>query len=247
MPGNRNIGECHLRSFVCRAGHELRVTERCVVDDLGFGRDTDFDTLLRHEMVRALRNQRHTVVHGTDTVGPAAGDDTLWVLRYGHHHRGATWFDAEENVVWLCAYARHRSGEPSDAFERFPQLIGAGLVRPTAADYEALRDDRAERFAAVVSVETQDLLAAARAQPGVEERRVIGTTQPVGLVVHVVETLEETYVAVFGDTTGLAQLQLLLAALYPARAFDDWRAEQRLPTRDLNLERGEFCLSILHD
>ena len=246
MPGNRNIGECHLRSFVCRAGHELRVTERCVVDDLGRGRDMDFATLLRHEIVKALRNQRHTVVHGTDTVGPAAGDDTFWVLRYSHHHRGATWFDTEENVVWLCAYARHRSGEPFDAFERFPQLIGEGLMRPTASDYEALRDDRAERFAAVVSFEAQDLLAAARAQPGVEERRVIGTTQPVGLVVHVVETLEETYVAVFGDTTGLAQLQLLLAALYPDRELEEWRPEQRLPTRDLNLERGEFCLSIVH-
>jgi len=135
---------------------------------------------------------------------------------------------------------------PAGCFERFPQLIEAGLMRPTAVDYEALRNDRAERFAAVVSVEAQDLLAAARAHPGVEGRRVIGTTQPVGLVVHVVETLEETYVAVCGDTTGLAQLQLLLAALYPDRAYDEWRPEPRLPTRHLNLERGEFCLSIVH-
>ena len=199
-----------------------------------------------HEIVRALRNQRHTAVHGTDTVGPAAGEDTLWVLRYGHHHRGATWFDADENVVWLCAYARHRSGEPGDAFDRFPQLIEAGLMRPRAGDYEALRDDRAERFAHVVEVEAQDLLAEARAHPGAEQNRVIGTTQPVGLVVHLVETLEETYVAVFGDTIGLAQLQLLLVALYPDRAFEEWRPEERLPTRDLDLARGEFCLSIVH-
>ena len=83
-------------------------------------------------------------------------------------------------------------------------------MRPTAADYEALGDDRAERFAAVVGIEAQELLAVARAQPGVEARRVIGTTQPVGLVVHVVDTLEETYTAVFGDTTGPAQFALLL-------------------------------------
>ncbi|HMI99015.1 MAG TPA: hypothetical protein VK488_04185 [Gaiellaceae bacterium] len=246
MPGNRNTGESHLRSFVCRAGHELRVTERCVVDDLGFDRETDFDILLRHEIVTALRNRRHTVVYGTATVGPAAGDDTLWVLRQTHDHRGATWFDAEQNVVWLCAYAHHRSGAPGDAFEHFPQLIEAGLMRPTAADYEALGDDRAERFAAVVGIEAQALLAAARAQPGVEERRVVGTTQPVGLVVHVVDTLEETYVAVFGDTTGPAQFALLLAALYPDRTLEEWRWEERLPTRDLDLARGEFCLSIVH-
>ena len=246
MPGNRHHGDCHLRSFVCRAGHDLRVTERCVVEDLESGHDAGFDLLLRHEIVVALRNQRHTVVHGTDTVGPAAGVDTLWVLRYSHHHRGATWFDPEENVVWLCAYARHRSGEPQDAFPHFDELRRAGLIRPTAADYESLRDDRAERFAVVVSAEAQALLDTARAQPGVEARRVIGTTQPVGLVVHIVETLEETYVAVYGDTTDLAQLQLLIAALYPDRAFDEWRAEQRLPTRDLDLQRGEFCLSIVH-
>jgi hypothetical protein len=152
-----------------------------------------------------------------------------------------------ENVVWLCAYDRHRSGQADDAFQRFPELIAAGLLRPTTDDYEALRDDRAERFAFVVADEAQELLAAARARPGVEQHRVIGTTQPVGLLVHLVETLEETFVAVFGDTTDLAQLQLLLLALYPDRAFEDWRMEQRLPTRMLDLRRGEFCLSIIHD
>jgi hypothetical protein len=84
------------------------------------------------------------------------------------------------------------------------------------------------------------------ARTPVEQNHVIGTTQPVGLVVHLVETLEETYVAVYGDTIGVAQLQLLLVALYPDRAFEEWRPEQRLPTRDLNLARGEFCLSIVH-
>jgi hypothetical protein len=247
MPGNRAVGDCHKRSFLCRAGHELRITERCVIDDLGFARNAEFHSLLAHEIVRAFRNQRHTVVVGTDTVGPAAGADTIWVLRHTHHHRGETWFDTAENVVWLCGYERHRSGEAGDAFQRFPELIAAGVMRPTVADYEALRDDRAERFAFVVADEAQQLLAAARARPGVEERRVIGTTQPVGLLVHLVETLEETFVAVFGDTTDLAQLQLLLLALYPERAFEEWRAEQRLPTRALNLRRGEFCLSIVHD
>jgi hypothetical protein len=57
-------------------------------------------------------------------------------------------------------------------------------------------EDRAERFAYVVAEEASELLAAARARPGVEQRRVIGTTQPVGLIVHVVETLDETFVAV---------------------------------------------------
>jgi hypothetical protein len=245
MPGSSDTGQCHRRSYLCHAGHELRVTERCAVADLDASAETTFEELLRHPIVRALRNERHTAVHGTTTVGPAAGEDTLWVLRHGNDHRGATWFDGAESVVWLCAYGRHRSGEPDDAFQQFAALLRAGAIRPTAADRQALAEDRAERFAAVVENEAQELLAAARACPGREERRVIGTTQPVGLVVHVVEMLEETFVAVYGDTTAVAQLQLLLVALYPDRAFEEWRPEPRLPTRDLDLVRGEFCLSIL--
>ena len=201
--------------------------------------------MLRHDIVKALRNQRHAAVNGTSTIGPAAGDDTLWVLRYGNDHRGATLFDARDNVVWLCAYARHRSGEPDDAFPRFEELRRTDRIRPTPSDREALRDDRTTRFAFVVGEEAQDLLAIARAQPGVEVRAIIGTTDPVGLVVHLVETLEETYVAVFANATDFAHLQLLLAAFYD-RPLEDWRPEQQLPTRPLDLRRGEFCLSIVH-
>jgi hypothetical protein len=147
-------------------------------------------------------------VVGTDTVGPTGGGDAIWVLRYTGNHRGATWFDANQNVVWLCAYARHRSGTDNDAFQQFPVLIRENGMLPTEADYEALAKDRAERFAAVVCFDAPKLLADARAHAGVEVRGVIGTTQPAGLVVHLVETLEETYLAVFGDTTDLAQLQL---------------------------------------
>ena len=216
-----------------------------MVDDLGQAADADFLALERFAIVKALRNQRSGSVVGTDTVGPAAGDQTLWVLRYTENHRGATWFDAAVDVVWLCAYARHRSGAADDAFQRFPVLIRDGRMLPTPADYEALADDRAERFAAVVGLEAPELLADARAHAGVEVRGVIGTTQPLGLVVHLVETMEETYVAVFGDTD-IAQLQLLLVALYPDHGFTEWRGEPRLPTRELNLARSEFCLSIVH-
>lgn len=221
------------------------MTARCAVTDLGGTAEMMFEDLLRYPIVSTLRNERQTVVYGTTTVGPAAGDDTLWVLRSGNDHRGATWFDRTDKVVWLCAYGRHRSGEPEDAFQHFAALLRSGAILPTAADRQALAEDHAEQFAHVVGGEAPELLVAARARPGVEQRRVIGTTQPVGLLVHVVDTLEETFVAVYGDTTMLAQLQLLLVALYPDRAFDEWRCEQRLPTRELNLTRGEFCLSIV--
>lgn len=238
-------GRCLRRSYLCDAGHELRVTARCAVADLGATDEATFEELLRYPIVRALRNERHTTVRGTTTVGPAAGNDSVWVLRQGNDHRGATWFDAADKVVWLCAYGRHRSGEPDDAFQQFTALLRSGALRPTAVDCQALAEERGERFAYVVAEEAAELLAAARARPGIEQRRVIGTTQPVGLIVHVLETLEETFVAVYGDATMPDQLLVLLVALFPDRAFPDWRWEPRMPTRELDMTRGEICFSIM--
>lgn len=218
-----------------------------MVEDLGLRHDADFESLLAHDIVQALQHKRGTSLEGTSSVGPLAGADTLWVLRQGNDHRGTTWFDVEENVVWLCAYGWHRSGQPGDAFQYFAGLISARRIRPTAGDYEALGDERAERFAAVVAVEAQELLATARANPEIEHRRVIGRSQPAGMIVRLILTAEETFVAVFGDTTDLARLQMLLVALYPNRGFLEWRYEQRLPTRELDHRRGELCFSIVSE
>jgi hypothetical protein len=109
-----------------------------------------------------------------------------------------------------------------------------------------LFDDRAEQFAVVVGARAPELLAAARTQPGVELRGVIGHGNPVGVLVHIVETLEQTFVTVAGRRTGPAQFQVLLAVLYPDRGFHEWEWEPRLPTRELDLAAGEYCLSIVH-
>lgn len=105
--------------------------------------------------------------------------------------------------------------------------------------------DRGERFAALVVDDGPRLLAMARTNPATEQVLVIGR-EPVSIVVHVVEALEETFVAVSGVTIGLSQLQLLLVSLHPDRRYEEWRREDRLPTRELDLMRSEFCLSIVH-
>lgn len=240
-------GIFHLRSFVSPAGHELRITARCLNEDLGLETSHDFEQSMRHPIVKALVSERHSSLQGTTTVGPAAGDDTLWVLRRTHRHRGATWFDPDLNVVWLCAYAAHRSGDTEDAFPRFDALRASGEIWPSEEDRFELQNDRAERFTAVVEKEVQDLLAQARDDPGVEHHRQIGTTQPVGILIYLVETLEETYIAVSGATMDLAKLQILLAAIYPDCSFEEWRPEDRLPTRELDVTMAEFCLSIAHE
>ena len=167
------------------------------------------------------------------------------MLRHTNDWRGVTWFDDEERVVWLCACARHRSGQPDDAFPFFRSLQGTGRIWPTNDDYEALAGDRGEQFAAFVLDDAPRLLVMARKAPGTEQVLVIGR-EPVTVVVHVVETLEETFVAVSTLTLTPSQYALLLVALYPDRAYDEWRTEHRLPTRELDYSRAEICFSILH-
>lgn len=199
----------------------------------------------RHPIVRAFRRERRAATAGPDTLGPPGGQRPLTVLRHSNDWRGVTWHDPDATVVWLCASGWHRSGQPDDAFQLFARLKDEGRIWPAAEDYDALAADRTEQFAAFVIDDAPRLLAMARAEPEVEQVLAIGQ-EPVALVVHVVETLEETFVAVSVQNISMQMYQLLLVALYPERSFKDWRVEQRLPTRDLDYARSEVCMSILH-
>ena len=90
------------------------------------------------------------------------------------------------------AYRLHRSGEQDDAFPYIKGLDEEGRLLPTEEDYKALFDDHGHRAAMVAPEEAQELLAEARANEGVEVRGVLGEAAGVGVVVEVVETLEET-------------------------------------------------------
>ncbi len=199
----------------------------------------------RYEIVGAFVRERYARTAGTDVLRPA-GPRPLTILRHTHDWRGTTWFDEQQDVVWLCStHGHHRSRESDDSFLYFLALRDEGLIWPTGEDYEDLAADRGTQFAAFVVDLAPDLLAEARANPGVECSRTIGR-EPIAIVVEIVETLEETYVAVSGLTITPPLLNVLLASLYPNRSFEDWRFEDRLPTRDLDVQRAEFCLSILH-
>jgi hypothetical protein len=207
---------------------------------------TEFSDLLAREIVKAFVSDRAADPDGGRTVGPDAGANTLRRLGYGDDHRGATWWDQVERVVWLCAYhGRHRSGEADDPFKKhFPDLIAAGRMKPTAEDYEALFEERDEQFVDFVQADAQALLATAREDLGSEKQALVGGEATVGCLVDVVETLEETYVAFkLGDIT-YERIVLLLNAFHPASA-DEWRQTDRLPHRPVNEAEGEVCFSYL--
>jgi hypothetical protein len=196
-------------------------------------------------MVQAFDSQRAANPVGAKTVGPFAGQKTVYHLGRGHDHRGATWHDAIDKVVWLCAYRRHRSGEADDAFPYFHSLIAAGRIYPTEEDYELLIQQRSERFVDTLYDDAQALLARARANPGAEEVGVLGGEEATGVLVEVVETLEETYVAFSVSHMDDARLVLILEAFYPDAAFSNWEFVAQFPARPLRENDGEICCRIL--
>jgi hypothetical protein len=232
----------HRGSCVC-VSYELRITRRCLANDLNLDLNTDFFVALPHPIVHAFENQRSASPVGTKTVGPAARERTIYRLAYGDDHRGATWFDETERVVWLCAYRLHRSGNADDAFPYFHDLIRSGEIMPTEDDYEALFLDRDRRFVETMSADAHALLERARSNPGVEQVGLIGGEETTGIVVEVVETLEETHVAFALSVGDYRRIILLLAAFYPAATFSDWELVTNLPTR--SLRENEMCYRIL--
>lgn len=230
---------------MCDAGHELRITRRCLADDFTLDSTQPFEELSdAHEIVQAFQAKRDATTVGAKTVGPAAGDRTIYHLGRGNDHRGATWYDVASRVVWLCAYRFHRSGTPNDAFPYFNRLIASRAIWPLPEDYAWLQADRAARLAEQLPEAAQSVLTAARAAPGQEHRARIGRGD-VGVLVQVVETLEETYVALDMRTVdGYPVLVTLLASFYPQRLFTDWVPRSRLPNRALG--PAELCFSTLH-
>lgn len=228
--------------------YELRITQRCLTEDFGEAADAPIEGLLDREIVKALIKDRATTATGGKTVGPSAGADTYYRLGYGDDHRGATWWDSANKVVWLCAYhGRHRSGEADDPFtDLFPRLIAADAMKPTADDYERLFEERDEWFDDHVLPDAQELLAEARSDPGHEHRATIGGEAPVGCLVDVVSTLEETYIALFPlDLPDHQQLIKILAAFFPESRYEDWEIVDALPTRKLDQDQGEFGYRLL--
>ncbi len=169
----------------------------------------------------------------------------MYRLGYGHDHRGATWHDEAQRVLWLCAYGLHRSGQDDDAFPYFHELIRTDSLLPIEVDYTALFDDRGRRLAETLYEDAQQLLARARATPGVEQSGLLGGEETAAIVVEVVDTLQETYVAFSVVGMDATRVVMILGAFDIDAAFSQWELVTMFPTRSLRIDRGEICYRIL--
>lgn len=219
---------------------ELRITRRCLGDDLGAGEDAAFEDVAGHEIVKTFVKDRLKRFEDTRQVAPLSSGREVWVLARGNDHRAGTWYDEVHRVVWLLAYGRHRSGEPEDFFPFCKELDARDELLPDKLDYRRLFADRDLRFAAAVRIEAPLILKRAR-EEGTEQRCVLGGEYGAAVAVEVSDDLEATTIAFKVATVPFDYLPLILAAFHPDSDWDDASA---MPSR--HLADDEIAFSHIH-
>jgi hypothetical protein len=109
------VGRAVGGAYICK-DWELRVTARCLDEDLHADAETTFAAVEGIEIIKAFKKDRASEPGGPKTISPLSSGETVYRLAYGHDHRGGTYYDEEEAVIWLVAFGRHRSGKPDDFY-----------------------------------------------------------------------------------------------------------------------------------
>lgn len=237
-----SLVDCTYRgSYICRAW-ELRVTQRCLAEDLGTGGVQEFSEIASIEIVKAFVRERSDKTKGARQITPLTNGKRVWRLANGEF-RGGTWHDEENGVIWLLAAGRHRSGEPDDPFQVCKELDREGDLLPTKEDYERLQRDRAARVAVAVAIEAPLLLRKARISRA-PVKAVLGGAHGVEVELETGEDgLEFTTLAIRAAKFDIRLVQAILAAFHGA---DDWEyLISEMPSRQL--EPDEMAFRHLHE
>lgn len=224
------VGHTHRGAFICPEW-ELRLTARCLHEDLGADPRAPFEAVEHHEIVKAFKRDRFERLTDTRQVSQIRTGTEVWVLSHGHDHRGATVYDARERVVWLVAYGRHRSGASDDFFPYCRSLVDDDELLPTEGDYERLVRDRDRRFVETIPVEAAYILENAR-RTRREQRVSLGGRFGSEVAVEVDDELgaEAITLALGLDTVVWDYVPIILAAFEPT---EHWTQIDRLPSREL--------------
>jgi hypothetical protein len=239
------------------AGHTLRITRRCLVDDLGFPADdvrVSPHLLAQREgdgaaLIRTFVAKRDTVAEDDDERmrGLATRGIPICIIRHGERLRGLTWYDERAGAVWLvAAHLGHRSGERSDSFPYFRNLTGRELL-PAAADYEMLRAEEAIRDADAIFDVIPRLMNQAAEERNSECRGYIGPI-PISMVMtddappHLHVAISQHWL----DSEPQPPPDWLVAVLSRCYRHDFNEADylptdSRFPTRSLTDDELGFC------
>lgn len=174
------------------AGHELRVTRRCLIEDLGFRPEAVNVPLAelaqgRTEGARLLRSfldQRDHAPEPDDEnelEGLAPDTPRLYPFRRGERQRGVTWYQRKDQIVWfVAAHHAHVSGAVTDSYVYFRSLRREELL-PESEDVVRWVDERSDAEADAIYDEVPELMRQAAATPDVEIRGHVGRV-PIGIL-----------------------------------------------------------------
>jgi hypothetical protein len=173
----------------------LRVTQRCLVEDLGFASEA-INSPLSHlaaenDIVQAFNDRRSNHPEGPEVVTGLRTNKVIFTLHVGEH-RGATWFQktvldhagvpVTPPVVWLLAARFHRSGKAEDAYPYFRELDSKGRLLPTADDVRALLNQTHRSLAESLLKEVPYLIEDAKLSHGRIQTAVLADRVPVRVV-----------------------------------------------------------------
>jgi hypothetical protein len=182
----------------------LRVTRRCLAEDLGLDADKYLSRDARAycaelDVLRTFVVKREGAPDSGDVIKDVKPAGKVKSLHIGRG-RAATIWDPVEDVVWLLAYSEtHATHEKRDAYQFFMSLDARDELLPTGEDYEEL-DILAEAFLLDGLVEdAKGIYLDARLDPGVEFNASNGAHAAlvvIDLVVELDGEMEEGWVSI---------------------------------------------------
>jgi hypothetical protein len=217
---------------------ELRVTQRCLIEDLEGRKGSTLEDVAQHPIVRAFLRERRKKTAGTREVGQLHSGKKIWVLTQAQRHRGGTWFEAKRDIVWLVAAGHHESGSKNDFFPYCRRLDKEGKLAPSKEDYTALFLAQRERLAARILIDAPLLRKQARDSGG-EVSGQIGGKFGVHVAIEVAGEIEEISVAF--DLRSLEDPRYMWGILGALEADGEWEAAEKMPSRSLEHYESAYC------
>ncbi len=173
----------------------LRVTKRCLVDDLGLAPEAIGSTLsdlaVTNDILQAFLDKRSNHPEGQEVVTGLRTNKVIFTFHVGEN-RGATWFQKAvlnasgvaitPPVAWLLAVRFHRSGKAEDAYPFFRDLDAKNRLLPTEEDVRALVAQTQLTLATSLIKDVPRLIKDARESPGRIISALLGDRVSVRLV-----------------------------------------------------------------
>lgn len=162
-----------------RAARRVRVTIRCLRDDLGQSlppADVDLGDV-DHVLMAECRRLAATA---PDSQKRILSIPSPLVFRVAHGRwRGATWVEEDAKIMWLLAAELREEGSLDDAYVYFSGLLDAGTLLPSDDDRLRDRVEAGARFIDTARHDVASLLEEAASTPGAERDAIVAGRIPV--------------------------------------------------------------------